>query len=84
MKARLNITINDALLDEVKVYAAKHDSSVSQLIENYLEKLVHKGKKPSLLDVLKSLPKSDIEVDYPEDFDFKKEYYEDRKKKYGF
>jgi len=82
MKARLNITIEEALLEKVKDYAAEQGESVSQLVENYFEKIVQKSKRPSLLDVLDSMPKS--KSAYPEDFDFKKEYYEDRKGKYGF
>ena len=82
MKTRLNITIEEDLLKKVKAYADKHDNSVSQLVEEYFETLVRKPKKKSLLDIIEELPKSKIK--YPEDFDFKKEYYKDRAKKYGF
>jgi hypothetical protein len=82
MKARLNLTIEETLLEKVKNYAAEQESSVSQLVEDYFEQIVGKGKKPSLLDVLAAMPKS--KTVFPEDFDFKKEYYEERKGKYGF
>ena len=82
MKARLNLTIEETLLTKVKVYAEKKQSSVSQLVEEFFESLTKKTKKKSLLDILDELPKS--KTDFPEDFDFKKEYYEQNKKKYGF
>ncbi|HWB25004.1 MAG TPA: DUF6364 family protein [Chitinophagaceae bacterium] len=82
MKARLNLTIEETLLDKVKDYAAKQDSSVSEIVEAYFEKIVEKRVKPSVLDLLKSMPKP--KTQYPGDFDFKKEYYEERKERYGF
>lgn len=82
MKTRLNITIEKDLLEKVKAYAEKHDNSVSQLVEEYFEEIIKKPKKKSLLDLIEELPKPKIK--YPEDFDFKKEYFKDRAKKYGF
>ncbi len=82
MKARLNITIEENLLKEAKLYAEKKGSSVSQLVEDYFESLTIKSKKKSLLDILDELPKS--KIDFPKDFDFKKEYYEQKGKKHGF
>lgn len=82
MKARLNITIEESLLEKVKDYAAERESSVSQLVEDYFEQIVERKNKPTLLDVLAKMPKS--KNSYPDDFDFKKEYYEERKGKYGF
>jgi len=56
-------------------------ASVSESVEEYLRKVTEpKEIKTDLFELVKSLPKAD----YPEDFNFKKEYYEERKKKYGF
>jgi len=82
MKTRLNITIEETLLDKVKIYAVKHESSVSKLVEDYFRQLTKKTKKKSLLDIIDELPKSKLNL--PEDFDFKKGYYEESAKKYGF
>ncbi len=82
MKTRLNITVEETLVEKAKAYAAEKDLSLSQLVEDYFERIVTKQRRPSLLDVLDKLPKS--ESQYPEDFDFKKEYLEERKAKYGF
>ncbi len=82
MKTRLNITIEESLLDKVKAYADKHDSSISQLVEEYFERLIRKPKKKSVIDLIEELPKPKDK--YPEDFDFVKGYYQAREKKYGF
>lgn len=82
MKARLNLTINEDLLNKVKVYAEHNQSSVSQLVEKYFKTLTIESKKKSLLDILEELPKP--KMDFPENFDYKKEYYEQNRKKYGF
>lgn len=82
MKARLNITIEEDLVYKIKSYAEKHQSSVSQLIEDYFKTIVKKPKRKSLLDVIEELPKP--KTQYRDDFDFKKEYFNDRAEKYGF
>ena len=82
MKARLNITIEEEVLNKAKVYAEKNGSSVSQLVEEYFRTITKKTKKKSLLDIIEELPKP--KLDFPPDFDFQKEYYELNKKKYGF
>jgi antitoxin component of RelBE/YafQ-DinJ toxin-antitoxin module len=84
MKARLNLTIEQDVLEKAKSYASKMGASVSELVEEYLRKVTEpkeiKEIKTDLFEIVKNLPN----VDYPENFDFKKEYYEERKKKYGF
>jgi hypothetical protein len=78
MKARLNLTIEQSLLEEVKLYATRKNTSVSELVEEYF-KVITQTKKQSLVDLLRSLPKPDIDVN----FDWKEEYYKDKMKKYG-
>lgn len=80
MKARLNITIEEDVLTKAKVYAEKKGSSVSQLVEDYLRAVTEKSKKKSVIDLIESLPKPDIDPD----LDLKKAYYEENRKKYGF
>ncbi len=82
MKARLNLTIEEDLLNKAKVYAEKNGSSVSQLVEDYFMQITAKPKRKSLLDMIEDLPEP--KITFPKDFDFKKEYYEQNKKKYGF
>jgi hypothetical protein len=78
MKARLNLTIDQSLLEEVKQYATLKNTSVSELVEEYF-KVIIKPKKKSFVELIKELPKPKID----ENFDWKEEYYKDKMKKYG-
>ena len=78
MKARLNLTIDQSLLEEVKQYATLKNTSVSELVEEYF-KLIIQPKKKSFIELIKELPKPKID----ENFDWKEEYYKDKMKKYG-
>lgn len=78
MKARLNLTIDQSLLEDVKQYATLKNTSVSELVEEYF-KVIIKPKKKSFVELIKELPKPKID----ENFDWKEEYYKDKMKKYG-
>jgi hypothetical protein len=81
MKNRLNITIEESLIEEAKRYATKHNVSLSQLIEEGLRQLVqHRPKKKNALDILKTMPKPKGNFEHYS----KETYYEDNKAKYGF
>lgn len=86
MKKRLNITIDAELLDKIKRYADKEEKSISSLVEEHFEKLIcRKTVLPegmSLVEYMQSLPKSKIE--FPENFDWKEEYYKAKAKKLGY
>ena len=86
MKKRLNITIDEKLLEKIKQYAAKEETSISSLVEEHFEKLVNRRtglpEGMSLVEYMQSLPKS--KVDFPEDFDWKEEYYKAKAKKWGY
>ena len=78
MKARLNLTIDQSLLEDVKQYATLKNTSVSELVEEYF-KVIIQPKKKSFVELIKELPKPKID----ENFDWKDEYYKDKMKKYG-
>ncbi len=80
MKARLNLTIEEDLLNKAKVFAEKNGSSVSQLVEDYFKIITTKQRKKTIIDLIESLPKPDISSN----LDLKEAYYEENKKKYGF
>ena len=86
MKKRVNLTIEEELLEKVKKYAERHDTSVSSLVEEHFQALTKpKASLPNgmtLVEYMKSLPKSKVE--FPEDFDWKEEYYKAKAKKMGY
>ncbi|HSI77397.1 MAG TPA: DUF6364 family protein [Lunatimonas sp.] len=84
MKKRLNITVKEDLIRKMKKYADLQETSISSLVEEHFEELLrHPSKFPkemSLVEFVKTLPKS--KVDFPTDFDFKKEYYKVKSEEY--
>jgi hypothetical protein len=80
MKARLNITIEERLLNNAKHYAAKNDTSLSQLIELYFESLTRPSRRKNIIQLVEELPKPKIDLSK----DLKQAYHEDQKGKYGF
>ncbi len=82
MKSRLNITIDESLVEQAKHYAEENHTSLSNLIEDSLRKLVSRQqpKKQNVLDIIKTLPKpiGNTELYSTES------YLEANKAKYGF
>lgn len=83
MKKRLNITVEEKLLEKIKKYAELQNTSLSSLVEEHFEALIKPKTKPpggmSLVEYMQSLPK----FEFPEDFNWKEESYKARAKKYG-
>jgi len=80
MKNRLNLTVDDTLLEQAKRYAAKHQTSLSQIVEEYFRNLVRPARKKNILQLLNELHKAPVKAEG----DGRKTYYEGRKTKYGF
>jgi hypothetical protein len=78
MKARLNITIDNNLLTKAKVYADRNNTSLSQIIENYLKTFFVKApiKEESIFEMIED-KKPTFKVDRTKDL--VKEYYENKK-----
>ena len=79
MKARLNLTIDESLLEKVKSYAASRKGSVSELVESYFKTFVQLPKSKRIADIVEELPKPDLRVEG----DLKKQYFEKNASKYG-
>lgn len=80
MKTRVNLTIDEALLDKVKQYASMKQRSVSDLVETYFRTFIDAPTNTSLVDMVENLPKSDLKARG----DLKKRYMEENAQKYGF
>ena len=80
MKKRLNITIDDKLLEKVKRYAASHKSSVSELVESYFRTFAETSTHTRLVEMIEQLPTPTLT--FPDDL--KKKYMEENAGKYGF
>ena len=81
MKAKINLSIDEELVYKIKAYAEEKHTSVSDLVAEYFKRIVAKPKKKnSLIELIESLPKPDIEFET----DLKKQYFEEKASKYGF
>lgn len=80
MKARLNLTIEHSLLENVKSYAVKQQQSVSELVEGYFKTVTKPSKRKNILQLVDKLDNPVI----AEKGDLKDLYYKENAKKYGF
>lgn len=80
MKSRLNLTIDNNLLDRIKRYAAKRQTSVSELVEHYFNNLTKPTKRETIIDLVDKLDRPTL----ADGGDLKKAFYEDQAEKYGF
>jgi antitoxin component of RelBE/YafQ-DinJ toxin-antitoxin module len=80
MKARVNLTIDERVLHDAKMYAEKQDISVSEIVEEYLKKITRPIKRKTIIDMVEDLKPADIDLKA----NLKELYYQERAKKYGF
>ncbi len=62
MKERLNLTIDGALLEAMKVYAAGKGISVSELVESYFRQVTRPVSRHNILDMVDQLDGPDSMV----------------------
>ncbi len=64
MKERLNLTIDGALLEAMKAYAAGKGMSVSELVESYFRQVTRPVQRQNILDMVDQLegPESGVGV----------------------
>ena len=80
MKVRLNITIEEDLVKNIKSYAEKKQSSVSALVEDYFNTIAKPSNKKNIIEMVESLQAPLL----PKNVDLAKTFFEDKKNKYGF
>ena len=76
MKARLNLTIDDQLIERVKVYAEAQETSVSEIVEQYFIQLTSVKKTKNIVDLISQLDKPQI----LETLNLKEAYYQSKLK----
>ncbi|MEI8075234.1 MAG: DUF6364 family protein [Bacteroidota bacterium] len=80
MKARLNITIEESLLESVKTYAVKKQSSVSELVETYFKTVTKPSRRKNILQLVEKLEKPAFTIEG----NLNEVYFKENAKKYGF
>lgn len=71
MDTKLTLKLDQNIIEKAKDYAKSHKTSVSRLIENFLQKITSEDEKDEITPLVKSL--SGI-IDLPADYDHKKDY----------
>lgn len=72
MNTKLTLSLNDQTIEKAKKYAKMNKTSLSRIIEAYLENLTRQeDQSQEITPLVKSL--SGI-IELPEDYDYKKEY----------
>ena len=82
METKLTLRLQDEVIKRAKIYARNHQTSLSKLIESYLDSLtqpINEKNEESITPLVKSL--SGV-INLPSDFDYKKEYRSYLEKKY--
>lgn len=72
MDTKLTLKLNEDVIEKAKQYAKAKETSLSDLVENYLQKITEdKKNNKTISPLVKSL--SGI-INLPEDYDDKKDY----------
>jgi len=80
MDTKLTLKLNEDVIEKAKEYAKAKKTSLSSLIENYLQKLTtDKKSKKTITPLVKSL--SGV-ISLPKDYDDKKDYIDYLTNKY--
>lgn len=72
MKKRITITINKDLVESAKKYASAHDTTISHLMETYLNRL--SNETPSAVEISPLVRNLSGIITLPEDYDSKEDY----------
>jgi len=79
MKARLNLTIDNALLENIKGYAMKQKTSVSELVESYFKTVAKPTRRKNIINLVEKMEKPFIDASA----DLKDLYYKGKATKNG-
>ena len=71
MDTKLTLKLDDSIIEQAKIYAKKHNISLSKLIESYLGQLIEPTDNNEVTPLVKSL--SGV-ITIPDDSEIKKDY----------
>ncbi|MEA2095617.1 MAG: DUF6364 family protein [Candidatus Cloacimonadota bacterium] len=80
MNTKLTLSVDQKIIQEIKSYAKSHQVSLSKMVENYFNYLVHKAKPnvkaSAIVEELSGI------ISLPANFNEKEEYYNFLSEKY--
>ena len=71
MKTKLSLSVDDALLSEMKVYACKQNKSISELVSDYFTTIIKSTNHKNIIELVNALDAPLIEVN----INLKETYY---------
>ena len=80
MKAKLNLSIDKALLSHIRTYSESNKISISELVERYFYSISKSTRQETIVDIVEKLKPVKFEVGA----DLKKGFYEEQAGKYLF
>ena len=83
MDTKLTLKLDKTVIEKAKEYAESHQKSLSRMIESYLQSLTNQEQakdEPEISPFVKSMSSG---VHIPAELNYKKEYSDFLKKKYG-
>lgn len=80
MDSKLTLKLNQQIIDQAKKYAKENNTSLSKLIENYLQAVTSRKKKSSKISPLVESLTGVIKL---ENTDYKKDYTDYLSQKYS-
>ena len=82
MKTKLTLKLQKEVIDQAKIYARKHQVSLSLLVENYFKFLAGK-KQQTEFELSPAVKELSGIIDLPENFDLTEEYTDYLNEKYS-
>ena len=82
METKLTLRLNKNVIERAKNYARSHKTSLSKMIESYLDSITKQKEKEKKLSITPLIESLSGVIDLPADFDYKKEYRDHLEKKY--
>jgi hypothetical protein len=82
MDAKLTLRLNESVIERAKTYARNHKTSLSKMIEAYLDSLTKQKVKEEKISITPLVESLTGVIDLPADFDYKKEYRDYLEQKY--
>jgi len=74
METKLTLRLNDRVIERAKKYAKEQNTSLSKMIEAYLDSLTQEKSLDRETDITPLIKSLSGVIDLPADFDYKKEY----------
>lgn len=82
METKLTLRLNDSVIERAKIYARSQKTSLSKMIESYLDSLTREKESDNKISITPLVESLSGVIDLPSDFDYKKEYADFLTKKY--